>query len=179
MSPTTTRIPDYQTTIANFLQQGEHPLVDGPLHLTAFHTSHRGFTRNTYVGIINNDGTNKCIVTEAAGPVQALLHMLDEMGYHLEIVTFRQRPLTSENNTRHPGNTRYLSAIEIDNGRFTHWSLGTGKTSADASHQALINAANALHSARTLTPERIANSESGDAPTRPVTASELTFRRTA
>ena len=172
MSPTTLRISDYSNNIATFLQHEERPLIDGPLHLLGFHTSHEGFTRNTYVGIIDNDGTSRCIVNEAAGPIHARLHMLDDMGYRLEHVTFRQREITQD------GQTRYLSAIEVDNGRFTHWSLGAGTTSAEASHHALINAANALHSARTLTPENIAYEEGGDEHITPVTATELT-RRTA
>ncbi|MFY9190928.1 MAG: hypothetical protein WAN89_06665 [Lawsonella sp.] len=170
MSTTTT----YPTNVATFLQHEKAPLVDGPLHLLSFHTSTTGFTRNTYVGLIDNDGTSNCLIAEAAGPVQAFLHMLDQLGYRLEIVTFRQRKIT------HAGHTRYLSALEIDNGRFTHWSLGVGDTSETSSHQSLINAANALHAARSFTPESFNHKEGGDgANLASVTASELAFRRPA
>lgn len=140
----------YPSNIARFLSTNDNPLIDGPLHLTGFHISQQGFTRATYVGIIDNDGHSHCLVKEAAGPIQALLHMLDDLGYHLEILTFRQRTVT------HQGAERFLSAIEIDNFRFTHWSLGVGTTSEEASLTALINAANALHSARTISAEEIA-----------------------
>ena len=108
----------------------------GNISLNAFGSQPIGGGRFLYIASLTIDGTMCCTTTEAAGPIQALCQMLDTYDIHLDIKTIRQREMP-----QHP-HQRFATFLEIENRYFTHWTIGYGHTSEEASLAALIVAAN-------------------------------------
>lgn len=108
----------------------------GSIMLGAFGSQPTTCGRSLYITTLTIDGTVCCTAAEAAGPIQALCYMLDSFDIRLDIKTFRQRE-TPDN-----PHYQYATFLEIENRYFTHWAIGYGTTSEEASLSALIAAAN-------------------------------------
>ncbi len=108
----------------------------GSIMLGAFGSQPTSRGRSQYIATLTIDGTMCCTTAEATGPIQALCYILDSFDIRLDIKTFRQRKMPD--NPHH----QYATFLEIENRYFTHWSIGYGTTSEEASLSALIAAAN-------------------------------------
>lgn len=110
--------------------------TSGDIMLGAFGSQPASCGRSLYIATLTIDGTMCCTTAEAAGPIQALCYMLDSFDIRLDITTFRQREMPE--NPHH----QFATFLEIENRYFTHWAIGYGTTSEEASLSALIAAAN-------------------------------------